>query len=189
MIFNERSKYAGTHALLSASSHHWINYDLDKMRRRFRSSKAASEGVAKHELARMLIQMKQRLPEDNTTMSLYVNDAIDLGMRTEQMVFYSENAYGTADAIRFDEMLLRLKIFDLKTGVLLTSVHQLEIYAALFCLEYGYKPFELDDIELRIYQNDEVLVYSGDPDAITRIMDKIVTFNAHIEEWKLEALP
>jgi hypothetical protein len=64
----------------------------------------------------------------------------------------------------------------LKTGVTKPSFHQLEIYAALFCLEYKYKPGEID-IYLRLYQNDDY--QEGHPTAedIAPIIDKIVTFN------------
>ena len=53
---------------------------------------------------------------------------------------------------------------------------QLEIYAALFCLEYRIKPTDIE-IELRIYQNDEVLVHNPSPEDIVQIMDKIVHLN------------
>ena len=55
------------------------------------------------------------------------------------------------------------------------------MYAAIFCLEYRYKPFDIN-IELRIYQSDEVRVYDADPDNITHIMDRIVTFDKKIKE-------
>ena len=50
------------------------------------------------------------------------------------------------------------------------------IYAALFCLEYKVKPNDIE-IELRIYQNDEVLVHNPCGDEILPIMDKIVHFD------------
>ena len=60
---------------------------------------------------------------------------------------------------------------------------QLEIYAAIFCLEYGYKPGDIE-IELRIYQNDEVLVHNPTADDILPIMDRIITADKIIESMK-----
>lgn len=185
MIFNERLKFEGTHAILSASKHHWINDTVEQMRVRYRNASAVAKGIAKHELAHMLIKHGQKLPDEQLTLNLYVNDAIDLGMHPEQLVFYSENAYGTADAILFDEETATLRIHDLKTGITKPSVHQLEIYAAYFCLEYGKRPFDIKT-KLRMYQTDQVLMYEGDPEQIIRIMDKTITFDRCIEEWKLE---
>ena len=95
-------------------------------------------------------------------------------MTTEQVLYYSENCFGTADAISFRYNTLR--IHDLKTGVFPGSVHQLEVYAALFCLEYDKDPFEIK-IELRIYQDNEVMVYDADPEDILFIMDRIQEFD------------
>jgi hypothetical protein len=106
-------------------------------------------------------------------------------MKPEQILFYSVNCFGTADAISFRNKHLR--IHDLKTGVTATSMKQLEVYAALFCLEYNYKPYEID-IELRIYQNDNVEEYIPEVDDIVHIMDKIITFDKQIEILKAEAM-
>ena len=76
-------------------------------------------------------------------------------MTPEQVLFYSVNAFGTADAIAFDERSKLLRIHDLKTGVTPASMAQLHVYAALFCLEYDKPPFEIK-YDLRIYQNDEI---------------------------------
>ena len=62
-------------------------------------------------------------------------------------------------------------------------MQQLRIYAALFCLEYGYSPRDID-IELRIYQSDEVLIEIPDPEDILYIMDKIVLSDKRINEIK-----
>jgi len=105
-------------------------------------------------------------------------------MKTEQILYYSDNCFGTADAIAFRKNFLR--IHDLKTGLTPVSERQLEVYAALFCLEYRVKPFEIE-IELRIYQNDEIQIYEVDPDVITHIMDRIVTFDKRIEAIRMEA--
>ena len=85
--------------------------------------------------------------------------------------------------IIFDEKKKFLRIHDYKSGDTPASLKQLEIYASLFCLEYDYKPGELE-YELRIYQNGEILV--GNPTAkdILPTIDKIVTFDRLIEEFK-----
>ena len=58
---------------------------------------------------------------------------------------------------------------------------QLEIYTALFCLEYDVNPNDIQ-MELRIYQSDEVLVHEPQPEDILRIMNKIVVFDKRIEK-------
>lgn len=184
MRFNTHSNLVGQHAFLSASKYHWINYDEEKLDATYMRAMAARRGDQLHALAADLIKLGVRLPNTPTTMNLYVNDAIGFRMTPEQVLYYSSNSFGTADAISFRNNQLR--IHDLKTGVTETSMHQLEVYAALFCLEYAYKPFTLD-IELRIYQNDEVRTIEGDPDAITHIMDKIVGFDRRITQIRTEA--
>lgn len=185
MRFNLHSQLAGKHAFLRASQSSWINYDDDKLDRVFLSNMAAQRGTDLHNLANSLIRLGVKLPEDpQTTMSLYVNDAIGYRMTSEMVLFYSLNCFGTTDAICFRRN--KLRIHDLKTGVLKTTERQLEVYAALFCLEYGFKPHEIE-IELRIYQNDEVRIYEADPDVIAHIMDKIVTFDKRINQIREEA--
>ena len=76
-----------------------------------------------------------------------------------------------------------LRIHDLKNGKTPASLQQLRIYAALFCLEYAYNPRDLD-IELRVYQLDEVLIENPDPEDVLYIMDKIVLFDKRIDEIK-----
>ncbi len=104
-------------------------------------------------------------------------------MVCEQILYYSENCFGTADTIAFRYNVLR--IHDLKTGVYKASVHQLEVYAALFCLEYDKDPFKIK-IELRIYQDNEVSVYDADPEDIVFIMDRIREFDKIITHRKME---
>jgi hypothetical protein len=114
---------------------------------------------------------------------MYVNDAIGFRMTPEQPLFYSKNCFGTADAISFRKNLLR--IHDLKTGVTPASMHQLEIYAALFCLEYSVNPKDIS-IELRIYQSNEIYIHNPDAEDILEIMDKIAKFDKAIEDVKAE---
>lgn len=181
MNFNEHSDLAGKHAFLSASNYHWINYDSDKLVEVFRNSQAARRGTELHAFAHYAVRLGIKLPSNNKTLNKYVNDALGFHMTTEQVLFYSYNCYGTADALSFTKNLLR--IHDLKTGVIPGSMHQLEVYAALFCLEYGYKPGEIE-IELRIYQSDDILVAVPELDTIAHLMSKIVVFNNLIDSLK-----
>lgn len=183
MLFNPHSNLVGMHAFLSASQHSWTNYDEDKLDARYISAMAAKHGTELHEFAHEAIRLGIKLPRSPKTLNLYVNDAIGFRMTPEQPLFYSANCFGTADAISFRKNLLR--IYDLKTGVNPTSERQLEVYAALFCLEYKTKPLDIE-MDLRIYQNDEIRMYEGDPDIVLHIMDKIITFDRRIEEMKRE---
>lgn len=183
MIFNKHLTLLGQHAFLTPSKYRWINYDDEKLDQAFINSMAAKRGTELHALAHEMIRLGVKLPRSSKTLNMYVNDTIGLRMTPEQVLYYSDNCFGTADAISFRGNTLRLH--DLKTGVSPTSEHQLEVYAALFCLEYKIKPFNIT-MELRIYQSDEVRVYMGDPDVITHIMDRIVTFNKRITKLRSE---
>lgn len=185
MHFNTHFHLEGRHSFLSASKHSWVNYDEDKLDRVYTAQQAARRGTEFHALAHDLIRMQTKLPATRKTLNLYVNDAINFRMQPEQSLYYSDNAFGTVDAIAFRRN--KLRIHDLKMGAIEVGPVQLEIYAAYFCLEYKFKPFDIE-IELRIYQNDEVRIYDADPDAIFHIMDKIITFDKRIEEMKREAL-
>lgn len=136
-----------------------------------------------HAFAHEAIRLGIKLPRNTTTLNMYVNDAIGFRMSPEQILFYSQNCFGTADAIGFKKDLLR--VHDLKTGTIPASARQLEVYAALFCLEYRMNPFEIG-VELRIYQSNEVQVYLADPDDLMHLMDKIIVFDRRIEEIKKE---
>lgn len=184
MNFNNHSNLIGRHAFMSPSKFHWINYDLDKLVNSYMNYRAAQNGTELHDIASKLIQKKIRLPDENKTFNLYVNDAIEFNMTPEQGLWYSENCFGVADAIAFDGHTLR--IHDLKTGSSLTHMEQLMIYAALFCLEYRVSPFDISII-LQIYQNDEVLVYEPLPEDIQTIMDTIVKDDKCINNIKTEA--
>lgn len=184
MRFNQHSQLAGKHAFLSASKSSWVNYDEEKLDRVYVANLAAQRGTDLHQLANDCIRLGQKLPEHPpNTMSLYVNDAIGFRMTPELTLFYSPNCFGTCDAISFRKN--KLRIHDLKTGLRLTSERQLEVYAALFCLEYVFRPHDID-IELRIYQNDEARIYEADPDVIAHIMDKIVTFDRRLNQIREE---
>lgn len=187
MNFNSHYDLLGKHAFLSASKYHWINYDLAKLTEVWRNSQAAQRGVDLHAFAHEAVRLGIKLPRTTKTLNMYVNDVIGFRMATEQILYYSDNCYGCADAISFrlQKAILRnqLKIFDLKTGEKEASFHQLEIYAALFCLEYNEKPGEID-IELRIYQNDDVEVYEPSTETIAEIISKIKVFDRQIDLMK-----
>lgn len=175
---------AGTHSFLSPSNYHWINYDEDKLERVFFANEAARRGTAIHAFAQQAIELGVKLPDVARHLNMYVNDAIGYRMTPEQLLFYSENCYGHADAVGFRNN--KLRIHDLKNGVTEASPKQLEVYAALFCLEYAFKPSEIE-IETRLYQNDAVKIFTPEIDDIFHIMDKIVTFDKYIKRLKMEA--
>lgn len=183
MLFNKHFNLVGQHAFLSASQHAWTNYDDEKLDARFITAMAAKRGTELHEFAAEAIRLGIKLPRTATTLNMYVNDAIGFRMTPEQVLYFSENCFGTSDAISFRKN--KLRIHDLKTGVNKTSERQLEVYAALFCLEYGIKPFDIS-MELRIYQNDDIQIYDGEPDTVIHIMEKIKSFDKRIKALRLE---
>lgn len=185
MLFNPHPTQIGQHAFLSASKYHWVNYDDQKLDAAFTASMAAQRGTALHQLAHDLIKWGVKLPATSKTLNAYVNDALGFRMTPEVVLYYSDNCYGTVDAIGFRRN--KLRIHDLKTGISPTSVKQLVIYAALFCLEYQFKPMDIE-VELRIYQHDDVQIWIGDSDEITHVMSKIVVFDRRINEIRQEAL-
>lgn len=181
MNFNKHSGLEGQHAFLGASKYHWINYDENKVADAYLKFLATQRGTVLHEFAANCITLGQKLPKSQKTLNMYVNDAIGYKMIPEQILFYSENCFGTADAISFRNDFLR--IHDLKTGAITAHMEQLEIYAALFCLEYHIKPSDIS-MELRIYQNNEILYHNPTVEDIAPIMDKIITFDKTINKLK-----
>lgn len=174
MIWNKHLSLEGQHAFLGASKYHWISYDDEKIKKVYENHLRVLMGTELHELAAKCIKLGQRLPDDGETISMYVNDAIDFKLSPEVLLYYSDYCFGTADAIGFQSGYLR--IHDLKTGEIKAHIEQLEIYAALFCLEYGYKPSDID-IVLRIYQSGEIFELKPEVDDILPIMDTIVRFD------------
>lgn len=181
MIFNRHSGLEGRHAFLSPSNYHWINYNDQKLEARFYQMQAARRGTDLHALAHEAIRLGVPLARSNQALATYVNDAIKYRMVCEQTLYYSDNCFGTADTIAFRRN--KLRIHDLKTGIVSTSEKQLEVYAALFCLEYQISPYDID-IELRIYQRDEIRVFDPIREGIVFIMEKIVDFDQQIEAIK-----
>ena len=181
MIFNKHSALEGQHAFLGASKYHWINYDEAKIAETYSRSMAARKGTELHDFAARCIKLGQKLPKSQKTLNMYVNDAIGYKMIPEQVLYFSENCFGTADAISFRNGTLR--IHDLKTGSTPAHMEQLEIYAALFCLEYRMKPGEIET-ELRIYQSNEVIFLNPTAEDIAPIIDKIISFDKVIQRIK-----
>lgn len=194
MKYNEHSDLSGQHAFLGASQHSWLNYTKEQLEDRWKSAKAKQEGTELHALAEQLIRKKRKL-RGTDTLSTYVNDAIGYGMTPELVLFYSYNCFGTADAIKYDERKKLLRIHDLKTGVGPVYridkesgdiiLDQLRIYAALFCLEYDIEPSNIE-IELRVYQNNEIFTDIPRPEDINLIMEKIISFDKLIDWIKIE---
>ena len=179
MKFNEHKFIEGTHALFSPSQSSWLRYDDEKLLEVYENKKAAEMGTRLHKWAKDTIDLGLKQPRSKKTIYSYVNDAIGFKMDTEVVLYYSERFYGTADAICFRNNTLR--IHDLKTGKRPVHMEQLEIYAALFCLEYKIKPGDID-IELRIYQNNEILYHNPTAEDIVPIMDKIIHMNKILEK-------
>ncbi len=217
MIWNDHSKDVreGTHAFLSPSQYSWLNYDRETLIARYRNRYATSIGTILHSFACERIKygikvtrytrsdillelLRNGIPENSIDMDIifdnfknYVNDAIGFQLTPEQALVYSENCFGWADAISFSEEKKILRIHDLKTGLTPASMKQLEIYAALFCLEYKKRPGEID-IELAIYQTmaDEDGYYAdinteqADAETIAHHMDKIIALDKWIKRYK-----
>ena len=179
MKFNNHRNLEGKHAIFSASQPAWLRYDDEKLITVFNNLKAKEQGTKLHAWAKETIDLGIKQPKGKKTLYQYVNDAIGFGMSTEVVLYYSDRFYGTADAICFRNNMLR--IHDLKTGRGPVHLEQLIVYAALFCLEYKIKP-ESIDIELRIYQNDDVLIHNPGSDEIREVMDLIVRFDELLQQ-------
>lgn len=183
MNFAKHSDLKDQHAFLGASKYHWINYDEEKVAEVYFNYLAKEKGTCLHAFAAECIRLGQKLPKSKKTLNMYVNDAIGFRMIPEQILYYSDNCFGTADAICFRNNILR--IHDYKSGLVPAHIEQLLIYAALFCLEYKKNPSEID-IELRIYQSDEIMIHNPCADEINFIIDKIVSFDKIIKKVKME---
>lgn len=179
MNFVSHYNLEGKHAIFGASQSAWLRYDDEKIITVYRNKQASEIGTRKHAWAKDTIELGIKQPKSKKTLYSYVNDAIGFKMSTEVVLYYSDNFFGTADAISFYNNVLR--IHDLKTGTTKVHMEQLLVYAALFCLEYKVKPASID-IELRLYHNDEVLCHNPDPAEIIDIIDKITYLNKVIEQ-------
>lgn len=182
MRFNDHYNLEGQHAFLGASKFHWINYDEEKIDIAYNNFLAAQRGTELHVFAAECIRLGQKLQASKKTLNMFVNDAIGFKMSPEQVLYFSDNCFGTADAISFRKDILRIS--DLKTGKLPVHMEQLEIYTALFCLEYDVKPEDIKT-ELRLYHLDNIIYHEPESEAIHAIMDKIILFDKRIEKIKM----
>ena len=183
MIFNTHSNYEGKHAFLGASKYYWLNYDANKLVEYYRNFQAVQRGVVLHSFAAQCIKLGQKLPKAKKTLNMYVNDAIGFKMTPEQVLYYSDNCFGTADTIAFRDNFLR--IHDYKSGAVPAHIEQLMIYAALFCLEYRVKPADIQT-ELRIYQFNDIFANEPNPEDIESIMAQIKDFDEILDKIKRE---
>lgn len=204
MIFNDHSDLEGSHAFLGASKWHWLNYDEDTLRERYKNLYSQALGTALHDLAKRLIKARIKLAETDRKLVIfhlvscgipaftydiefifpnfkaYVNDAIGFRMDPEVILFYSYNCYGTADAIHFRNNFLR--IHDYKSGTTPTDIKQVLVYAGLFCLEYkDLIKFNELQIELRIYQGNQVKIHNPSQEELRWIIDKIISSDKTIK--------
>lgn len=173
MNFNKHSNLEGKHAFLSASKHSWINYDENEIATSYKRFKDKEMGTRLHAFAAEAIALNRKQAGCDT-LSQYINDAIGYRMTPEQPLYYSPVCFGTADAICFRKN--KLRIHDLKTGRVPAHIDQLRIYAALFCLEYDVKPSDIE-IELRLYQNNDIFIDHPTIEHIAPIIDKIILFD------------
>lgn len=207
MIFEPHFNLQGEHASLSPSQPHWLRYDEDQLYQKYVSQYAQSMGTSLHELAETLIKNNLKLKKGDKLTVLshllndgiprnvidmeriysnfmnYVNDAIGFKLTPEQILYYSDYCFGTADAISFRNNFLR--IHDYKSGTTPAKMEQLLVYAALFCLEYKVKPGEIET-ELRIYQNDEVIFHNPTAEEILPVMDSIIQHSKTLERINQE---
>ena len=185
MNFNKHSELDGKHAILSPSKPYWLNYSQDQMTNYLRAQRAAQEGTELHELAAKLIRKGYKLRGSTQTLVAYVNDAIGYGMTPEVALKYSDVCFGHSDTVDFNHGILR--VHDLKTGSGPVHMEQLEIYAALFLLEYeralGVNPLNTK-VNLRIYQNDDIQEFSPDKDR----MEEVIYGIKEKESWVQDSL-
>lgn len=203
MNFDKHLELRDKHSMLAPSQPYWLEYSEEDLYRKFLSNYAQSTGTLLHGLAETLIKNSVKLKKTDKTVVLvyllgngipaaaieldriynnfmnYVNDAIGFRLTPEQPLAYSKYCFGTADGISFKNNLLR--IHDYKSGTTPAKMEQLMVYVALFCLEYKYRPGEID-IELRIYQNDEIVYHKPTADEIVPIMDKIISADKYYRE-------
>lgn len=187
MNWNSHYNVEGKHAFLSPSSYRWLDYDDNRIRHLYDSYYAKIRGTELHDFAKKAIELGIRLPDNGETLSLYVNDAIDMGLRPEQVLYYSELCFGTADAIGIFDGVLH--VHDLKNGVVKASYKQTLIYAALFFLEYG--PYlgihaETTPVELRIYQAREVQITTPPVEEVLSAMTNIIRIDTLLREIRFE---
>lgn len=207
MKWNRHPELQGQHAFLSPSKHAFLRKSDEELIQSYYNSFATTVGTETHAFAADCIKHRHPLEEGDwrhlefellrknipaeafdagfifPTLMSYVNDAISYSMDPEVGLMYSKLCGGTADAIAFRRK--RLRIHDLKTGTTPAKINQLMGYAALFFLEYGYKP-ESIHTELRIYQSGDIFVCEPRPDEIREVMEAMVHADAVVQNLKEE---
>lgn len=183
MQFNKHSELEGHHATISASQYHWLGYTPEKMKAVFLNEKRKAEGTRLHAVASENIKLGIKVAPLKKAINQFINDAIGFKMHSEVVLFHSFNAFGTADAISFRDGELR--IHDLKTGVSKPSFNQLNIYAALFCLEYDIDPNKIN-IVTRLYQGNGFTEQTPDGNEIIDVMNQIELMDITIKETSEE---
>lgn len=207
MLWKDYSKIKGSHAFCGASNYRWRNYDIEKLIQSKESSYATTIGTKLHDYAAKNIEKKFKIAKTDKrsifrylavengipdgaididrlfpNLMNYVNETIAFDMQPEQPLYFSDNFFGTADAISWEDGLLRIS--DLKTGVTPASFMQLENYAAFFCLDYKVKPSQIEKLEFRIYQNNEIIFAEPDPRLLSPIIDQIIEFNRVLQDFE-----
>lgn len=213
MNFARHYDKEGKHAVLSPSTWRWINDDKDALLRRLSSQYAQTIGTILHAMAYKHIKYRIKMSKFDKkhimlellsngvpgyvvnqydldsifeNLMAYVNDGIGFNMTPEVVLYYTDNFFGTADSIAYNEKTKTLRIHDYKSGVVPAHMEQLGIYAALFCLEYRIKPYEIAETELRIYQNGEILFHNPTADEIKDFADKIIAHDTFINQLRQE---
>ena len=205
MNWNRHSNLEGSHAFLSASKYTWLGKSNEEIVQAYTNSYATTIGTMVHSYAADSIRFREKIRQSDarglkfdlmrrgipefaidirtffSTVMSYVNDCIDYRMDPEILLYYSDLCFGTADAIQVSGDILR--IHDLKTGSTQAKIEQLMIYAGLFFHEYGYKP-ERMRTELRIYQNDDILIYEPEVNEIREVMKAIVEKDRVLQKLK-----
>lgn len=180
MEWHDHSELLGHHAFLSASQHAWLNYSPEKLRQVYENNQKKQKGTELHAFASQAIKNRVKLARLKKALNLFVNDAIGFNMESELVLYYSPNIFGTADAIRFEDGVVR--VHDLKTGDRpVENFGQLDIYSALFCLEYNVDPMKVSFVE-RLYQGNQFREYEPDSESISKLMEKIVEFDKVIND-------
>ena len=130
MNFNKHFDKEGKHAILSASSWRWLNDDKDSLVKRISSQYAQTIGTILHSIAYKHIKFRikmNKFDKKNVMLELlsngipgividtvdfdsmyenlmnYVNDCVGFKMYPEVVLYYSDNFFGTTDAISYNE--------------------------------------------------------------------------------------
>ncbi len=193
MTLKKPSLPPGAHAFLSPSTYTWLDQDEEKLRASYFRKQQTQRGDKLHVYSQMAIELKQPQPNDGTTVATYINDAIGFRMEAEVPLYYSEDCFGTADALSCrpeqwaDGTFITLRISDLKTGFHEADIRQLLIYAGIFFWQFRdmFNPMKVR-VVLRIYQNDHIVEHQPDAMEIREVMSKIKFAAAVIAKMREE---